>query len=140
MKMSRKQLQAMGWNDPSPPKKADKRRKQDAKAAVSSSEALFLAACEAHGLPTPEPEYVFAPPRKWRFDWLFAGWLALEIEGGVWTNGAHVRGEHFLSDIEKYNEAVILGFSVIRCTPDDVNTGAAFELLKRALQLCEDSP
>ncbi len=92
---------------------------------------FVLAACKAHALPTPQPEVLFAPPRKWRFDWLFDGWLALEIEGGVWTQGRHTRGKGFLRDMEKYNEAAIMGYTVLRCTWDDVESGYAFELVKR---------
>jgi hypothetical protein len=94
----------------------------------------FLAMCEAHGLPPPVPEYEFCPGRKWRFDWLFEGWLALEIEGGVFTQQAHGSISGIKRDMEKYNEAQILGYSVLRVLPEDIDTGAAFALVKRALE------
>ena len=65
------------------------------------------------------PEHKFHPTRKWRFDWvLFDYKIAIEIEGGIWNNGAHVRGKHYLSDMEKYNQAQILGWKVLRYTPE----------------------
>lgn len=82
------------------------------------------ALCKVYGVPRPVPEFVFAAPRKWRFDFaLPAHKIALEVEGGIWTDGAHTRGKHFLSDIEKYNRAAILGWRVLRCTPQTLISG-----------------
>ena len=66
-----------------------------------------------------EVEYKFHPKRKWRFD--FANpvlKIAIEQEGGVWISGRHNRGKGFLNDMEKYNQAVILGWKVLRYPPD----------------------
>ncbi len=95
---------------------------------------LFMEACRLHGLPTPIPEFAFSAARRWRFDWVWIGQeVALEIEGGVWTKGRHTRGKGFLKDMEKYNEATLAGWKLLRCTPADVKDGSVFELLKRAL-------
>lgn len=95
---------------------------------------LFEAACIAHGLQEPVAEFRFAPPRLWRFDWCWPErMVALEVEGGIWTGGRHTRGAGFLKDIEKYNEATVLGWRVLRCTPREIKSGKVFELLKRAL-------
>ncbi len=62
-------------------------------------------------------EHRFHPTRRWRFDLAVMGppvLVAVEIEGGVWVRGAHVRGAHFRQDIEKYAEAACLGWRVIR--------------------------
>lgn len=89
--------------------------------------------CQAHSLPLPMAEYRFCQ-RLWRFDWAWLDrWLALEIEGGVWTQGRHTRGAGVLSDMAKYNEAALLGWTVIRGTPQDVQTGSIVALLRRAL-------
>jgi very-short-patch-repair endonuclease len=81
-------------------------------------------------------EYVFAPPRKWRFDFAFVDEkLAVEIEGGIWIKGAHNRGAHFESDTEKYNEAAILGWRVLRVSTEQVTkTGQALDWIVRALK------
>jgi hypothetical protein len=40
------------------------------------------------GIQVPTREYVFAPPRKWRFDFAWPDIkLAVEINGGIWNNG-----------------------------------------------------
>jgi len=65
------------------------------------------------------PEYQFNPNRKWRFDYALIDYMvAIEIEGGVWTNGRHTRGKGFINDMEKYNSANILGWHVLRYTPE----------------------
>ena len=84
-------------------------------------------------------EYVFHPNREWRFDYAFPlsdkpGFrpLAIEIDGGTWRKGggAH-RGKGFLRDLEKGREAVILGWRVLRFTPQERDDGTLLETLKR---------
>lgn len=85
-------------------------------------------------LPEPEREYRFMPPRRFRFDFAWPNlMLALECEGGSWVNGAHTRGRHFEQDCEKYSEAAIRGWRVIRVTGKMVKDGRAIDLLRRAL-------
>ena len=79
-------------------------------------------------------EYRFYSPRKWRFDYAIpAHKIALEVEGGVWTRGRHVRPQGFLGDIEKYNTATLLGWRVFRTTPSKLITGSTLLLLKNAM-------
>lgn len=83
-------------------------------------------------------EWRFHPVRKWRFDLALAGlMIALEIEGGAWVQGRHVRGAGFLGDIEKYNEAQLLGWIVLRCTWAQVKNGEAEALMSRAIKARE---
>ena len=64
------------------------------------------------------PEHRFHPGRKWRFDFAApCAMVALEIEGGVWTRGRHSRGPGMIADMHKYNNATSRGWSVIRVTP-----------------------
>lgn len=81
------------------------------------------------------PEYRFNNERRWRFDyaWPDAG-IALEVEGGVWSRGRHTRGAGFLKDCEKYNDAAVRGWIVIRVTPDTLCTPETIALLKRAME------
>jgi len=60
--------------------------------------------------------------------------VALEMDGGIWKEGRHVRPQGFLDDMEKLNEATILGWRVIRATPDQVDQGAALKLMLRLLE------
>lgn len=79
-------------------------------------------------------EYKFHPIRKWRFDYAIPSALvALEVEGGVWTGGRHINPKGFLNDMEKYNSATLMGWSVYRTTPDDLYTGKTLELIKTAI-------
>ena len=83
---------------------------------------------------TPQPEHRFAPPRRWRFDLAFPDRkLAIEIEGGAFTRGRHTRGAGFVKDMEKYNAAVLLGWRVLRFTPDQVLDGTARATLAEAI-------
>ena len=85
-------------------------------------------------------EFKFHPVRRWRFDYAIpAHKIALEVEGGVWTQGRHTRPQGFLGDIEKYNTATLLGWRVFRTTPDGLYTGATLRLLKEAI-LAQNSP
>ena len=97
---------------------------------------IVLAWFTDQALPTPHLEYVFAPPRKWRFDFAWPEQkVALEVEGAVWTRGRHTRGSGFVKDMEKYNLAAIMGWRVLRCVPDDVCLVATTDMIAKALNL-----
>lgn len=84
--------------------------------------------------PAPSPEYRFDPSRMWRFDFAWPTELvAVEVEGGSWAGGRHVRGSGFAADCDKYNEAAIRGWLVIRVTTAMVDDGRAVQLVGRAL-------
>lgn len=92
---------------------------------------LLIAAWD---LPSPIRELEFHPARKWRFDFAWPEhMLALEVEGGVWSSGRHVRPAGYEEDVVKYNEALLLGWRVIRATTSHVESGIAAEWLQRAL-------
>lgn len=89
--------------------------------------------CLAAKLPEPVREFAFAKPRRWRFDFCWPEQrIALEQEGGVWVRGRHTRGTGYLRDLEKYNEAAVRGYIVIRCTPDQLQDGTAFTWVQKA--------
>ena len=85
-----------------------------------------------------EAEYVFAPPRRWRFDFAWPSErIAVELEGGVWPDrqgrvGRHVSSKGFEDDAEKYNAAAIAGWLVLRIPGRQVESGEALRLLERA--------
>lgn len=59
--------------------------------------------------------------RDWRADFAWPDHkLLVELEGGTFTNGRHVRPKGFRADCEKYNAAQKLGFIVLRYTSDMV--------------------
>ena len=68
-------------------------------------------------------EHKFCEGRRWRFDVALPDRIAIEIEGGAWSRGRHTRGKGFLADIEKYNVGTLLGWRILRCTPEQVLKG-----------------
>jgi very-short-patch-repair endonuclease len=79
-------------------------------------------------------EYKFHPTRKWRFDLAIPDVkLAIEIEGGVYTKGRHTRGSGFIKDIEKYNEAAINGWTLLRFTHTNHTNHEILEVVKKIL-------
>ena len=66
-----------------------------------STDFIFPAMCVTFGLPRPESEFRFHVQRKWRFDYCWPDLkVAVEIEGGVWTQGRHTRPVGFLNEVE----------------------------------------
>lgn len=75
---------------------------------------------------------VITGKRRWRFDYAWDHLkLAVELEGGVWVNGRHTRPQGYTNDAEKYNEAAIAGWRVLRFTVDmlPLEDGRAFRHL-----------
>lgn len=100
----------------------------------SDLESLVALHIRANELPEPEREFRFARPRRWQFDFAWPGlMLALEVEGGVYSGGRHTTGSGFTGDCEKYNEALLRGWRVLRVTGEQVSSGAALDWVRRAL-------
>ena len=104
--------------------------------AGSDAEAALAFQLRAVGIGF-QREFVFAPPRNWRADFLvvdrkFASVL-IEVDGGTWAGGRHTTGAGFAADCEKLNEATLLGYRVLRVTPAMVDDGSALALVERAL-------
>ena len=104
----------------------------------SHASPLFFAMLDQARLPLPLTEYAFAAPeRRWRFDfaWPRDGYIALEIEGGVFVAGRHSRGAGMLKDMEKYNAATVRGWSELRVVPKQLCTTATIEMLRLAFSV-----
>lgn len=87
------------------------------------------------GLPEPEREYRFAPPRRYRADFAYPDKMVLiEVEGGVWTQGRHSRGAGFTEDAKKYNLAATMGFRVLRFTGEMIKSGLALRTIEQVLK------
>ena len=100
----------------------------------SPLERMLAAQIEDAGLPEPEREYRFAPPRRWRFDFLWRDlMLAVECEGGIYSRGRHVRPGGFRKDAEKYNAAAMLGYRVLRFTAREIEDGTAIEAVTQMM-------
>lgn len=80
-------------------------------------------------------EYKFHKQRKWRLDYFIPELsIAIELHGGVYSNGRHTRGQGFTNDREKMNEAQLAGIMVIEVTSEDVKSGKAINHIKRAIE------
>ena len=110
---------------------------------MSDLEEELAAQLRYAGLPEPEREFRFAPPRRWRFDFVFRavmigpgmniGDLAIEVEGGTRSGGRHVTGQGFEDDLRKYAEGALLGWTLLRVSGEMVRNGEALRLIQRAL-------
>ncbi len=106
---------------------------------MSQLEDDLLFQMKAYRLPEPEREHVFAKPRRWRFDFAWpARKLAAEVEGGTWVRGRHSRGAGMRKDADKYNQAAIMGWYVLRFTGDMVKDGSAIQTVKDALKAVKE--
>ena len=115
----------------------------------SQAEILLAEQLRQAGIPF-ESEYRFAPPRRWRADFMVTeGWMVrnshgqlvemengrilIEIDGGGYVAGRHSRGAGMEKDAEKQSAAAILGYRVIRATPKQVEDGRCLQWIKEAL-------
>lgn len=90
-----------------------------------------LRAIQLHGW---QCEYRFDAKRRWRLDFAWPDRkLAVEVEGGIWTDGRHTRGSGFEADCEKYAHLAISGWRLIRCTPGQIKSGVALSWIREAL-------
>lgn len=112
--------------------------KQDFKklmAAFSPLEELFAEHIRRVQLPKPVREHRFHLGRDWKFDFAWPDkMIAVELEGGTWSGGRHVRGKGFEEDCRKYNAAVELGWKLFRYTTKMVEDGDAVFQIERILK------
>jgi len=91
--------------------------------------------------PTPERDKTFHPGRRWRFDFSWPSQrVAVEVEGGTWVHGRHTRGAGYARDCEKYNQAQLYGWIVLRFPTDAlrIDPAGCVRLVKKALDMRSD--
>jgi very-short-patch-repair endonuclease len=102
---------------------------------MSALEKTLAMHIRAAKLPEPTLEHKFHATRKWRFDFAWPELkFAVECEGGHWTNGRHTRGAGFAADSEKYNEAMLDGWRVLRVVSEHIKSGQALAWIERAIK------
>lgn len=119
---------------PNPKRKTPLAQNQRKITAPQTATDMFTLLCSQQLGAECVKEYAFYKPRKWRFDYALPAYkIALEVEGGVWTQGRHVRPKGFLGDMAKYNTAALLGWRVFRCTPSTLLSESTLLLIKNAI-------
>ena len=102
--------------------------------AVSEGEAVLSQHLKAHKIEF-EQEFRFNSERRWRADFhLVDTKILIEVEGGNWSNGRHTRGKGYSGDMEKYNSASLLGYTVLRFSTEQVKSGKAIEEIRRLME------
>lgn len=94
--------------------------------ATSRLESKFLLLWRVAQGPPLEREVKFHASRRWRADFAhLASRTLIEIEGGIFLpgGGRHSRGVGYAKDAEKYLEAVLAGWRVIRLTEKQLEIG-----------------
>lgn len=95
---------------------------------------LFTALCRSDLKVRCVKEYRFHPTRRWRFDYAIPEHkIALEVEGGVWTQGRHTRPQGFLGDVAKYNAATVMGWRVLRTVPDELISAKTLRMIQETI-------
>lgn len=92
---------------------------------------------------TVKKEHRFHPIRRWRFDWIWVDadgnpvGIAIEYDGIFFGNrsgiGGHGSAKGLISDHEKGNEALALGWQVFKCNAHSVNNGSFFNFMRSIL-------
>ena len=94
--------------------------------AGSRLESKFLFLWRVAQGPPLEREFRFHPQRKWRADFAhLPSRTLIEIEGGIFlrSGGRHNRGGGYARDTEKYLEAAMAGWTVLRLTEPQLEPG-----------------
>lgn len=95
---------------------------------------IFFSVLDSVKITRPTPEFMFHPTRKWRMDYAWPDQkVCLEVEGGAFIGGRHTSGAGFIGDMEKYNEAALLGWRIFKCVPKDLCKTATIQLLRKTI-------
>lgn len=97
---------------------------------------IVLAFFKEHGI-VVTPEFRFDPNRKWRADFYIAPDILLEVEGGLFVagGGRHNRGASMLRDFEKYNRAAVLGYRILKVTPQQLCFQETVDMIQEAQKM-----
>lgn len=107
----------------------------------SELEMALLVRLERAGLPLGVGQHRFVPGRQYRFDRSWPDQMcAVEIQGGLWVNGAHSRGSGVERDCMKLSLAAALGWRVLPISRAMIESGEAITLIRQALGVTAGEP
>ena len=98
-----------------------------------------LLACQIRdaAVPVPKREHCCVSSRGFRWDFAWPElMLAVEVQGQIWSKGAHSSGVGILRDHEKHNLATVAGWRVLYASGNTIRTGEFFKYL---LQIIEEN-
>lgn len=61
--------------------------------------------------------------------------VLVEVQGGIWTGGAHARPQGVLRDMDKANRANLAQACLLQVSAADIKSGRAVALIRQALAL-----
>ena len=103
--------------------------------SASELEDTFAEQLDAVGLDGYVREYQAIPGRRYRFDFCWVKErLAVEIQGGTYSRGAHARPLGIKRDYEKGNLAIKYGWRVLQFDADMVKSGQALDFTEKMLR------
>lgn len=83
-----------------------------------------------------EREYVFHPTRRWRFDFTIPELkIFAECQGGIWTKGGHSTGTGIQNDYDKFNAAMMLGWTGGLFSAKAIKSGEALETIQTLIEM-----
>ena len=103
---------------------------------VNMGEQTFRFQCKAYRLPEPCEQFHYAREfgRQFRADFAFPKFgLLVEIQGGIWTRGAHGHPIGIEVDIERSQYAALAGYLRMLTTCEQVMSGHAIAWTQRIL-------
>ncbi len=102
--------------------------------ALSAGEELMALMIDAFNVQEPVREYRFHAKRRWRFDFAWPdAKFAVEVEGLTREGGRHQRFGGFEKDCEKYEAAMLDGWTVYRVTHARIKSGGAVSVINAML-------
>lgn len=85
-------------------------------------------------------ELMFDEIRQWRFDfYCYDLMLAIEVEGIGGVKSRHTTTKGYIADMEKYNQAAVLGWTILRFTPSQIRDMSYQQTLTTWLLYYRDS-
>ncbi len=110
------------------------------RSALSKAEETLALQIRINKMEQPVREYRFDDVRRWRFDFAWPDlFFAVEVEGITYEHGRHQRKEGFEADLEKYQSAMLQGWTVYRASGAMVESGSAYLTIETMLKLINEN-
>lgn len=116
-----------------------RKKKKDKPILLPYSDFIIKPCFEKYNLVIGE-ELMFDEIRKWRFDfYCFELMLAIEVEGIGGKQSRHTTIKGYIEDMEKYSQAAVLGWSILRFLPTQIRDMSYMQTLGTWLYYLENN-